>query len=307
MTTEPIVALESLGYTKREASFLYLVGVHSGYFVRRQFDYFINRVAGSIAQNFVEKGRIAGHVETIDYRRGYRVYHLFAKPIYRLLGNAESQNRRRKGDAAIRARLLSLDYVLQNSGNRYLESDDERSQFFSEVRGIPQRLFTDVTGRMHPLLGSFPIALATPANPSGSLVRFLFADEGLLTVEKFRRYLSVLAPLMRAIRNFEVIYASNSNQNFAAAREEFARQFAPTRAVAQAILGRNWREPSPGSTKNNSGLHAKFTPILFRVSYPQLRHSECASLRASRPLKLTPMTGAVHEQPPSKNTGSSPG
>lgn len=307
MTTEPILALESLGYTKREASFLYLVGIHSGYFVRRQFDYFIDRVAGAIAQNFVEKARVAGHVETIDYGRGYRVYHLFAKAIYRVLGNAESQNRRRKGDAAIRARLLSLDYVLQNGGDRYLESDDERSQFFSEVRGIPQGLYTDATGRMYPLLASFPIALGAPANAPGSLVRFLFADEGLLTVEKFRRYLSVLAPLMRAVRSFEVLYASNSNQNFLAASQEFARHFAPTRAAAQAILGRNWREPSPGSGRNNSGLHAKFTPMLFRVSYPQLRHSERASLSASRPSKLGPRGEAIYEQPHRKDTGSSPG
>ena len=50
MSIDLITALESLGYTKREASFLYLAGVHSGYFVRRQFDYFIDRVAGAIAQ-----------------------------------------------------------------------------------------------------------------------------------------------------------------------------------------------------------------------------------------------------------------
>jgi hypothetical protein len=152
--------------------------------------------------------------------------------------------------------------------DRYLESDEERSRFFGEERGIPQGLYADATGRMQPLLGSFPIALADPTNPSGSLVRFLFADEGLLTAEKFRRYLSVLAPLMRAIRSFEVPYASNSNQNFIAAKEEFARHFAPTRAAAQAILGRNWRESSPGSTRINLGLHAKFTTLLFGVSYP---------------------------------------
>ena len=43
MTVDPISALESLGYTEREAAFLYLVAAHSGYFLRRQFDYFIDR------------------------------------------------------------------------------------------------------------------------------------------------------------------------------------------------------------------------------------------------------------------------
>ena len=31
LTVDPIVALESLGYTERESAFLYLVAVHSGY------------------------------------------------------------------------------------------------------------------------------------------------------------------------------------------------------------------------------------------------------------------------------------
>ena len=47
MTVDPIIALESLGYTEREAAFLYLVAIHSGYFLRRQFNYFIDRRLGS--------------------------------------------------------------------------------------------------------------------------------------------------------------------------------------------------------------------------------------------------------------------
>jgi hypothetical protein len=35
--------LESVGYTEREAAFLYLVAVHSGYFLRRQYSHFIQR------------------------------------------------------------------------------------------------------------------------------------------------------------------------------------------------------------------------------------------------------------------------
>jgi hypothetical protein len=34
---DPIPELQKLGYTEREAAFLYLVGIHSGYFLRRQY------------------------------------------------------------------------------------------------------------------------------------------------------------------------------------------------------------------------------------------------------------------------------
>ena len=40
---DPISELQKLGYTEREAAFLYLVGIHSGYFLRRQYLAFIER------------------------------------------------------------------------------------------------------------------------------------------------------------------------------------------------------------------------------------------------------------------------
>jgi hypothetical protein len=50
---DPIPCIEGMGYTEREASFLYLVAAHSGYFLRRQFDSFIDRHSGAIAQHFL--------------------------------------------------------------------------------------------------------------------------------------------------------------------------------------------------------------------------------------------------------------
>jgi hypothetical protein len=46
---------------------IFLVAVHSGCFLRRQFDYFIDRNKGAIAQRFLEKARLAGNIEVIDY------------------------------------------------------------------------------------------------------------------------------------------------------------------------------------------------------------------------------------------------
>ena len=36
MDYDPISILQNVGYTEREAAFLYLVARHSGYFLRRQ-------------------------------------------------------------------------------------------------------------------------------------------------------------------------------------------------------------------------------------------------------------------------------
>jgi hypothetical protein len=172
----------------------------------------------------------------IDYGEARHVYHLFSKPIYRLPGNAESQNRRRKGDGLIRARLISLDGVLQYDGDHYLESDRDKAHFFTRVRGVSPELFCDASGRLFPVLAAFPISVADRTRPNTSLVRFFFADEALLSAVKFCRFLTVAERLLRALATFEVVYASNSAHNFAHAETAFRDRFAVTAPSKQSCL-----------------------------------------------------------------------
>jgi hypothetical protein len=307
MNVDPIVSLESLGYTEREASFLYLVAVHSGYFLRRQFDYFIDRQKGAIAQHFLTKARIAGHIEVIDYGQGRHVYHLYAKPIYRLLRNPESQHRRRKGDGSIRARLITLDYILENSTERFLESDEEKVEFFAHARKLPLELFTDDRGKLQPLLAAFPISIAERAHPSSSPVRFLFPDEALLTTEKFSRFLSVIDRLLCALGSFEVIFASSSAHNFPVAEELFRKQFAPPDAATQATFEQDWRENRRVTIERRPPASARFTTILLRYNYPQLRRNESRSLSRVRGSGLSDRPQATDHQGHSVQGGSNAG
>jgi len=271
MTVDSIIAFESLGYTKREASFLYLVAAHSGYFLRRQFDYFIDRNRGSIVMRFLEKARIAGHIESLDYKQGWHVYHLCSRSIYRLAGKPDSQLRRRKGDAEVRARLMTLDYVLENENDRFLESAEERIRFFSKDQFIQRTCFTDDDGNLHPLLASSPISLAEPDRPRQSLVRLAFIDEGLLTIEKFLRFLSATEQLLRAIGNFEVIYVAVSEVNFADAKDAFWKRFDKSLPMSAGLFDDDDRRIVSHIV---APLQARFTTLLFRYAYPTLRRSE---------------------------------
>src|SRR5713226_6279874 len=98
---DPIPDLERLGYTPREAAFLYLVGHNSGFFLRRQFLYFLNRKLGSLAQNFIEKARGNQHVSVLDYGQRRHIYHLNSRTIYRILQDEDSPYRRPRGDHEI--------------------------------------------------------------------------------------------------------------------------------------------------------------------------------------------------------------
>jgi hypothetical protein len=134
---DPIRGLESLGYTERESSFLYLVALHSGYFVRRQFLSFIHREDGAIAQHFFQKVSNLRHVRSIAYQQERHIYHLKAKSIYGLLGQPDSQNRRNKGDRQIKARLMQLDYVIEHFGQTFLETEEQKVEFFHRELGVP--------------------------------------------------------------------------------------------------------------------------------------------------------------------------
>lgn len=268
--TALIPTLQSLGYTEREAAFLYLVANHSGYFLRRQFNYYIDRGKGFLAQRFLEKAQEAGHVETIEHGHGFHVYHLFAKPIYRLLGTPDSQNRRRKGHGMVRARLMTLDYVLQNDDCHYLVSDDERVAFFHEVRRVPMDCLPG-----GPLFSSvFPIAISEREHSSTSLVRFIFIDEGLLSIRKYSRFLTEMAPLWRELGTFELVYVACSDCNFQAADREFRRQFSPIVPAQQRSLRPDWQANSSTNHQRRPPLNAWFTTVLFEHSYPRIQRSE---------------------------------
>jgi hypothetical protein len=274
VTADPIVALRSLWYTEREAAFLYLVAVHSGYFLRRQFDYFTDRNKGALVMRFLEKARSAGHIESLDYRQGWHVYHLCSRSIYRPLGDGESQLRRRKGDAQVRARLMALDYVLENADDHYFESEQDRVRFFTEVRGIPSSLFTDGNGHLFALLACSPISLADRTRPALSTMRFTFIDEGLATIAKFQRFLACTNPLLCAVGNFELLYISRSEFNFTAAKNAFWNRFStPTSRSLRLFDG----EARSVAVQPRVVLQPRFTTVLLEASYPRMRRSEARS------------------------------
>ena len=274
MTVDPIVALESLGYTKREAAFLYLAAVHSGYFLRRQFDYFIDRNKGSIVMRFLEKARIAGHIQLLDTMHRRQVYHLFYKPIYRLVGAPDSQNRRIKGDADVRARLMRLDYVLENDRERYLENDDAKLNYLCRTRGVDIEVVSTADGCLRPALQSALISLADPGQPATSLVRLIFVDEGLLTTAKFERVLRSLDSLLRAVADFELIYVATSDHNFRAAAALFRKQFGAVSKRTQGAFSFDLRTVSRDQELSASRLHPRFTTLQLRFPYPSLHRNE---------------------------------
>lgn len=283
MNVDLILALESVGYTRREASFLSLVAIHSGYFLRRHFDSFIDRQRGGIVSRFLEKARLNGHIQLLDAIHGRQVYHLFYKPIYRLLGNPESQNRRVKGDADVRIRLMKLDYVLENGPDHFLGTDQQKIEFFSQARNIDPGTFTTANGALCQELQSMPVSLVDRLSPSSTLVRLAFIDEALLTTAKFCRILSGVAPLLASLGHFELVYIATSEHNFEEAATIFWRQFPRIPRFAQLPLVGDWRKISRSQVSLPSSVRPQFVTLLLKFHYPSLQRHERGVRSSVRP------------------------
>ena len=216
---DPIPSLQSIGYLEREASFLYLVAVHSGYFLRRQYHRFAGRLGGTLVTQLLRKAMQHQHIRVIECGHGWHVYHLTSKPVYVALGRPDSQNRRIKGDGHIKSRLMVLDFVLANLSTNVLEDQTSKVDFFTTQCGVAHDLLPyGCAGRPLYFSDGFPILVASTGIP-----QFTFFDEGQVTATRFERFLKQHQSLLEALGEFELIYVADRESNSARAKAAFDR------------------------------------------------------------------------------------
>src|SRR5262245_6834039 len=189
MTTqqERIARLEQLGYTEREAAFLVLAALHSGYFLRRQYQEFLGTKPGYPDSSLVERAIRKGHAESLPSLLKTLVYHLSSRPFYNAIDDRDNRHRRARPPFAIKVKLMALDYVLAERGRPFLATEDEKVGFFTTKLGVPihalpTRVYRSRTSgsltRRH-FVEKFPISIDTSATES-SCVSFSYVDEGVI-------------------------------------------------------------------------------------------------------------------------------
>ncbi len=232
MDYNPIASLESIGYAAREASFLYLVAMHSGYFLRRQYHLFARRQGGALVTRLLEKAVRRQHIQIIECGQGRHLYHLISKPVYEALGLAGSQHRRIKGDAHIKSRLMVLDFILTNLHANLLENEAAKVEFFTTQCSIRCELLPrSYTGRLMYFSDGFPILVSNAGVP-----RFTFFDEGQVTATRFERFLQQYKSLFAALGQFELTYLVDLESNCARAKATFGRFLPSDRQRGVTIL-----------------------------------------------------------------------
>ena len=266
MSTRPVQydaidTIRCLGYSERQASFIYTVAVHSGYFLRRQFNFAVQRQRGWIAANFLAKAKRAGHVREIQCAPCRLLYQLCAKPIYRMVGQKDSPNRRAKSAREIRRRLIMLDYVLARLGKQeFLETDASRRKFFAQF-GVKDSALASAN-RFGELL---PVSVR---REKGLTILFTFIDEGQRSIAKFERFLSTYDRLLSSLPAFEVVYVAITPELFNEAQQLFGRLF-PARPVTHLK-----KLPVVGGQTPPTLPKAEFSVELVADCYPSFLESD---------------------------------
>ena len=224
---DPVPVLESVGYTEREAAFLYLVTLHSGYFLRRQYGRFIERERGAIAEQLLRKAVALGHLQSIACGQARFVYHLTSKEVYAAVGLAASQHRRLKGDAQIKSRLMVLDFVLDHLSDSILDCPEAKIGFFAQTLGLSEALLPHAPGAgTHRFPGEFPILVGKRQS-----IRFTFFDEGALSTSGFENFLRRYRAVFAALPGFELLYLADSDHNFERAAKVFTALYPDIRTL----------------------------------------------------------------------------
>jgi hypothetical protein len=228
MSYDAIDSLAGFGFAEREAAFLYLVAVHSGYFLRRQFNQFIARERGAIATHFLRRAEELGHVAALPCADGRHIYHLCGKETYRIAGLLASQARRIKSSREVLRRLMALDYVLQRlDREQFVEREEAKHQLFSQLKMAPESV-----ARAKKFAHSVPLSLAGEAGSPP--IRLAFIDEGQRSTSMFARFLSAYKELLCSLPSAEVVYVAASPAPFASAKHVFERHMPLGNAVSSA-------------------------------------------------------------------------
>jgi hypothetical protein len=231
LTYDPIPVLQSAGYTEREAAFLYLAALHSGYFLRRQYLRFIERGRGALAAQFLRRAFTLGHIQSIACGQARFVYHLTSVEVYGAAGLGASHHRRLKSDATIKSRLMVLDFVLDHLGESLLDTESAKVSHFTETLGLSESILPRSRGVA--FAEEFPAII----NKEGGL-SFSYIDEGTLSASGFEHFFDRYVPLFRALPGFTLLYLSDSARNFERARNLFVSKLADERPGTTALTPR---------------------------------------------------------------------
>ncbi len=223
-----IESIESFGYTQREARFLYIVAIHSGYFTQRQYTAFASRKSGYVAHAFTSKLISKAHATEHKYQNNARVFHFTHKGMYSAIGKENIRNRRTHTFEFMKTRVAILDFVLGHLQHDYLEGEAEKVQYFEKrfnirPQDMPGRTYrgaNKVPDTIRYFVDKFPMFLDSTVEGE-PLMTFTFIDSGVGNLDAFKTHLGAYSSFLSRVPRFAFIFASPQWPLLQAAEKHF--------------------------------------------------------------------------------------
>ena len=233
--SDPVVAL---GYTTREADFLRLVARHGGYFVMRQYCAALDRGRGYTTAAFARTLLRRKDATMHTFCRTRQVWHLAPRGLYAAAGvGADPHRRRQRPAAAITARLMALDYVLDHPQFQFLGTDDERLTSLDRLGvdrlWLPQQRYLGhraTVPRLRYFVDAGPLAIARATAGAETLV-VAFIDDAPQTAVSFARFLAVYRGLFAQLSAWQVVFVTQDPARVDPATRTFDHVLATPMAV----------------------------------------------------------------------------
>jgi len=226
---DQIERIAALGYTEPEARFLSVVVTHSGYFTMRQFNTFTGVSRGKRSMAFSQKLLKHAHATVRDYLGAGSVFHLFSRLVYGSIDKDNVRNRRRHSLDYIRTRLVQMDFLLENPGHDFLETESDKVNLFCESLAVPKDVLPAKVYEGGPgshstvryFVDKFPLFLAASISGASPVVTFGYVDSGTGSLRSFVAHLAAYQGLFRHLKSFRLLYIAPRPTEFRRAEDRF--------------------------------------------------------------------------------------
>ena len=277
-------ALETFGWTGREAEWIALVCLHSGVFTRDQAADWLaihRRSARRFIRDMSDR-RLAAR-DTLEGRRVCRIY---ARSLYRALGAEDIRHRRIASVPVLLRRLLSLDYVMGHIGQAWLPNEPEKVAAF-EALGIERELLPVrvYRGRRSETRRYFPLKLPVALDAEGAV--FVYADPGHDTATGLHSWGRAHRELWGALRDrglpVEAVAVVRRRAEFDRAEKVLTNWTSPTRSTSRSAASPTGREIRREIERIERGIRARDESVIGRYGRLQDCLARLAELRAALP------------------------
>ena len=242
---EHLTAIKSFGYTEREARFLYIVAVHSGYFTQAHLRQFSGNRSGRTVRAFVKRALEEKHVKESKHQNNARVYQLTYKPMYVAIGRANIRNRREHSFDFIKTKLACLDFIIAHPHHDYFEGEADKVQYFQDhfqirPQEMPGKTYAGanrVPDTIRYFVDKFPMFL-DEAGTGRTVLTLTYVDPGIGHLSDFNTHLDAYSGFLKRLPLFAFVYAGPRTAFFSKAEELFRGAIDPQTGKLSSQLAR---------------------------------------------------------------------